>query len=240
MGISRAVQDWETAHPGEPFIAYVGDSIVQGYPNYQLSGPPSWTVDPSHDDEGANIVSVVEALHPAAIPGLNRGWAGAQVGPSYLVLNGVNSSFNPKYILWQIGINSIQGGANDWDDVSTYYDQALTSCTSAGSILIVAEVWPASLATGTVINAYNDSMNAWAVANGVEIIHTHDWMANPSNNDQLNPPWGVDGTHPSNDGVSRFAEIILDKLIELEGEDPDEVAVVRSARAPRNAITILV
>lgn len=207
--LANAVAAWEAAHPGAPFLAGVGDSILMGYTNYNSyvynSGPPT-------GDTNGDFSTRVYVDSGNLVTGTNFGASGALVSFIYLESVGNALPLHPKYLLFEGGINDLSGGST-WADVVQHYDATRTACVATGASMIVSEVWPSGLATATAISNYNASLRNWITTNtGVTLLPSHDWMASATNLEVIEPTSTWDGTHPTLAGTERWARLILGLL----------------------------
>lgn len=210
--------------------------------NYTLNPtpPPTYTIEVygGYDDERSNIASVVYSATGNLVTGRNIGISGAIVASCVGNAIAYAPYYMPKYVIFQAGVNDLSGSSTTFGDLESHYDDLLADCVANGRTLIVGEVWPAAIATAAAINAYNAALNSWANENGVYVMHTHDWLADPDNNDIMDEPYQTDWTHPSNAGVSRYAEIIIATLEYFEPTEPAPGDPMQSARSPRHIVRV--
>ncbi len=210
-GLSAAIAEWAIVHPGAPFVAMVGDSIMEGYPNFASRAD----YGPSGNTE-CDIATRLYETSGNLITGTNDGKSGASVAWILGKARNISLSPPPKYLIFEGGING--GVTAGFASQQTYFDQLKTSCSSHGSILIVEEVWPSPLATNAQIVAWNISLASWASNNGATLIPMHDWMADPADNTKILAAWTTDHTHPTQAGVARHTDAIYNTLLQLEGQ----------------------
>ncbi len=219
-GLVGAVAEWGVVHPGAPFAAMVGDSIMEG-----------WSGFISRADSGAcgagpcgntlcDIATVLYATSGNLATGTNDGKNGANMAYIYGKAHNISILPPPKYLIVEGGLNDMRATGATFADRQAYFDQLKTLCDAHGSTLLLEEVWPSitNNAPATSIAAWNIALNTWANVNGATVIHTHDWMADPTDNTKILGAWTIDHTHPSQAGVARHADAIYNILLQLEGQ----------------------
>ncbi len=215
-GLVAAVNAWAVAHPGAPFIAVVGNSVMEGYPNYlsrRESGCPCGNIE-------ADVTQRVYEDSSNIVVGTNDGKSGAKMSYIYLTAHNTSLTPPPKYLIVEGGINDMSGPAHStFADEQTYFDSMKTDCASHGSIMVVEEVMPSGLTTNANIVAWNSALATWASSNSVTLIATHDWMGDPA----ASPAYSTllaaydngDHTHLSIAGVGRHADKVYATLVLL-------------------------
>ncbi len=214
VGLSGAVSEWAIVHPGAPFVGYVGDSIMEGRPNFvgrRSYGGPSGNAE-------CNIANRVYETSGNIVTGMNDGRSGEQVAVIVTIAANYALPPPPKYLIMEGGINDMRWRGTTFASRQSSYDSLKAAADSRGSILIVEEVWPSVITDNIYILAWNSALLSWASANGITVIYTHDWMADPSDHTKLLAAYTVDGTHPTEMGVGRHADAIYNTLSQLEGQ----------------------
>jgi lysophospholipase L1-like esterase len=120
----------------------------------------------------------------------------------------------PKYLIVEGGVNDINHG-HTFADQQTYFDAIKTACDSVSTIMLVEEVWPSAISGNTQTLAWNSALSTWAASNSVTVILMHDWMGDPASSppySHLVAAYTVDGTHPSEAGVQRHADMLYTVL----------------------------
>ncbi len=211
-GLSNAVANWANAHLGAPFVAMDGDSIMQGYPNFTsraIRGGP-------FGDFQCDIATRLYQASGNLVTGTNDGAQGARMNNIDWKSHSVSLLPPPKYLIIEGGINDMRMGGT-FSDNQALFTHIKSDCAFHGSIMVVEEVWPSVMVNSSLISDWNSALSVWASANGVTLIQTHNWMADPTDNTRMLPAYTVDGTHPSEAGVARHAEALYDILLQLEG-----------------------
>ncbi len=212
-GLTAAVAEWALIHPGAPFAAMDGDSIMQGYPNFTsraIRGGPF----------GNFQCDIATRLYQASgniVTGTNDGAQGARMSNIDWKSHSVSLLPPPKYLIVEGGINDMHFGGTFADNQSLFA-HIKSDCASHGSIMAVEEVWPSIMVASALISDWNSALVTWASSNGITLIQTHDWMADPADHTRMLPAYTVDGTHPSEMGVGRHADAIYNTLLQLEGQ----------------------
>ncbi len=214
-GLISAVAEWSIVHPGAPFVAMIGDSIMEGY----SVSPPGFLSRMDGGPSGNFECDIATRLYETSgniITGTNDGKSGASIAWIYGAARNRAILPPPKYLIMEGGINA--GVAAGFASQQTWFDQAKSLCASHGSTLIVEEVWPSPLATNAQILAWNSALGIWASSNVVTLIPMHDWMADPTDRTKILAIWTTDHTHPTQAGVLRHSEALYNTLLQLEGQ----------------------
>ncbi len=217
IGLVVAVNAWAVSHPGAPFVAMGGDSVMEGAPNF-YSRADSGPCGSNCGDLLCDIARVIYTTSGNVVTGTNDGLRGTQMPAIYTKTNAVSVTPPPKYMIVEGGVNDMNHGFT-FADQQTYFDQIKTTCTSHGAIMLVEEVWPNQLVSNASTVAWNSALATWASSNSVTLILMHDWMGDPA----ASPPYShlvaaytTDGTHPTEAGVQRHADKLYAVLQVLE------------------------
>ncbi len=217
LGLVDAVAAWAVAHPGAPFVAMIGDSVMEGAPNF-YSRADSGPCGSNCGDLLCDIARVLYTTSGNVVTGTNDGLRGDQMPGIYTRANAVSVTPPPKYLIVEGGVNDMNHG-HTFADQQTYFDQIKTTCTSHGAIMLVEEVWPSAIVGNSTTLAWNAALATWASSNSVTLILIHDWMGDPA----ASPPYShlvaaytTDGTHPTEAGVQRHADKLYAVLQVLE------------------------
>ncbi len=214
IGLPAAVESWAAIHPNTPFVAMVGDSIMEGYPNFVSRSDAGPCGNGPCGNVTYDIATVLYVSSGALISGTNDGVTATRM---IFISNKANTRAvlpPPKYLIVEGGINNLHAGYI-FSSQQIYFDSIKSGCDSHGSTMLVEEIWPSTLATNSAILAWNSSLATWASSNSVTLIQMHDWMADPVDHTKILPDYTWDGTHPTQAGVRRHADKIYAVLQEL-------------------------
>lgn len=184
------------AYTNGPFVAFVGDSIVAGYPNYHPAsdGGPSGTTN-------ANLSSELLTYSGGVIVTTNLGVSGrrwSQLPPD--VTNAL--SMRPRYVFVRCGVNDI-AVLNTWSaDVLPYLNLVRTACANSNALLVIQDILPwtdATDANALTTRTWNSNFTAWAATSTVRRVQDHDWYGtnrvSTGYTDDLIPAYDSDGVH---------------------------------------------
>ncbi len=213
-GLALAVQAWSDLHPNAPFVAMVGDSIMEGYPNFVSRSDGGPCGGGPCGNASYDIATVLYGTSGNLVTGTNDGVCNTKMA---FISNKANTKSvipPPKYLIVEGGINNLHAG-DTFASQQTYFDAIKAGCNSHGATMLVEEIWPAMIATNSAILSWNSSLDAWADSNSVTVIAMHDWMADPSDHTRMLADYTWDGTHPTQAGVRRHADKLFSTLQEL-------------------------
>lgn len=212
--LASAVAAWALAHPGAPFIACAGDSIVEGYTNWLtiLDAGPSGNTN-------GDIMQVIGGQSSGLVVGTNFGKSGAAMAYTQGAVDNLAAPLSPRYVLVHVGVNDINGGTV-WTNV--FFNHMLAKCKLSNAVMILDQVWPWKSSLSAQISTWNAASLNWVTTNttytnGLYLLATHDPMANPTNNVVLYPPYTWDTQHPTILGTSNYTSILLALLNSIEG-----------------------
>lgn len=123
----------------------------------------------------------------------------------------------PKYIIVHAGTNDISA-SRSWADYEANLNTILSKITT--EILLITDISPRTTFNDTqaaIIRTWNANLATWCSTNDVQLISTHDIMAQIRTStgelDDFIPAFTVDGLHYSiQAGVQKFADLIKPHL----------------------------
>lgn len=198
------------------YVAFVGDSITEGYPVHHTvlcTVTPGPTGNPDFD-----VASNLWSYSGQRVVATNYGvqsWKWKDVAT-----NGVPAALaaHPRYLFARCGVNDASASV-PWSDVLTNLNLILAQCRASNALLVIQDIMPANTAGDTLaatLRSWNTNFDVWAATTGVLRVRDSTLYATnrPSTGmpDNFKPEMTSDGLHVTTNAYQLWSRVAFTNL----------------------------
>lgn len=198
------------------YVAFVGDSITEGYPTHHTV---LCTVTPGPTgNTDFDVASNLWSYSSQRIVSTNYGvqsWKWKDVAT-----NGVPRALasRPRYLFARCGVNDASFSV-PWSDVLTNLNLILSQCQASNALLVIQDIMPANTAGDSLaatLRTWNTNFDNWAATTGVLRIRDSTLYATNRAStgfpDNFKPELTSDGLHITTNAYQLWARIAFTNL----------------------------
>jgi hypothetical protein len=198
-------------------IVFIGDSIVNRYPNLAKNSM-EYYLDQHFSDPVNALFRQDDLYMRQGLQLISKGIDGDKVAGVASRFKRDAVQYRPNTVIVLVGTNNVRDG-DTFANVESSFNQIKAMCSDAGIALKVCEVMPRNGDTGigqtlnhydAAISAWNSALASWCSANSVGLISINYGMQDPSNRPRPNPAYfsDVPMRHPNLIGNQALARLI--------------------------------
>lgn len=198
------------------YVAFVGDSITEGYPTHHtvlctVTPGPTGNTD---FDVASNLWSYSSQRIIATNYGV-QSWKWKDVAT-----NGVPRALasHPRYVFARCGVNDASFSV-PWSDVLTNLNLILGQCQASNALLVIQDIMPANTAGDSLaatLRAWNTNFDVWASTTGVLRIRDSTLYATNRTStgmpDNFKPEMTSDGLHITTNAYQLWSRVAFTNL----------------------------